>query len=737
MRRRALAVTALSISLLVLGLVELASAASIQVGDALLGWPAAVLAVSAIISAILLRRPRVPIAAVWGTLSGLLLLLYSGWLIDPRPTDVPERGNLLFTLALLGLWAVTTAARIPVGRKLGLIGGLALFGTIPATFALGSPPTDTVLRLMTAVAGVGCLISGAWAAGVGRHVRATSGRASGASQAQAPGPPTLAWPWAVPLPNRVPVLLQVAGAAAIGDGLLRLTTSPAVVATTPLEIAEAVFGVSWLLFVVALRRAAPRVGAITSPAVALWELLIPVGIGFTSLVGVLVLIPPTEALQVDQMSPLELSNAAPIFVALAAARIAWVTRVMGRLIGLTVAAIWFLGGIAAVGVASGQPLPAFALVGAAAAGIAWIVAGLWILGLGGRLRGQRPVDAFLRPRGTLPVIDPRVEPKPKPEPAAGREARDVRPARVRLVPNRPASSELRFRKVHTRSRLSVAVLATRLGLTIGELQAARPGYHTFTIPKRSGGIRTITAPDPGTKATQRRILRRLLARLPAHDTAHGFERGRSIVTNASAHPSPAVLVKLDIEDFFGATRTARIRRYWRVLGWDRECARILTRLTTWEGGLPQGAPTSPRLANLVNVRLDARLAGLAAVHGATYTRYADDLTFSFAADRGEAVRDLIHAVQRVCRNEGRYRLHFRRKVEIRRRYERQAITGLIVNDGRPRLSRERRRWLRAVEYRRYSGRTPTIDDESLRGWHALESMIDQQVRPADEAAEPS
>jgi hypothetical protein len=120
-----------------------------------------------------------------------------------------------------------------------------------------------------------------------------------------------------------------------------------------------------------------------------------------------------------------------------------------------------------------------------------------------------------------------------------------------------------------------------------------------------------------------------------------------------------------------------------------------------------------------------------------YSRYADDLTFSFGTVEGAEVRQLIHAVRRVCWSEGRYRLHLNRKVEIRRRHERQEITGLVVNGGPPRLSRSRRRWLRAVEYRRYSGGAPTIDDVALRGWQAFEAMVETQAAPHAVPPEPT
>jgi RNA-directed DNA polymerase len=297
--------------------------------------------------------------------------------------------------------------------------------------------------------------------------------------------------------------------------------------------------------------------------------------------------------------------------------------------------------------------------------------------------------------------------------------RDGPGAILRLRPDR------RRGRKETKPRYGVDELARRLGLEADALRATRPWYREFEVPKRTGGMRHILAPDGPTKELQRRILRRLLARLPAHTAVHGFERGHSIVTNALAHERSAVVLKLDIQDFFGATKAARVRRMFRVIGWDREAARILTRLTTWDGGLPTGAPTSPRLANLVNVMVDARLAGLARREGATYTRYADDLTFSFATDDGDAVRRVIRDARRILWAE-RYELHMTRKLQVRRRWERQLVTGLVVND-RVAVPRSRRRWLRAVEHHVATGRPASLTAEALAGWRGFELMVESQA----------
>lgn len=270
----------------------------------------------------------------------------------------------------------------------------------------------------------------------------------------------------------------------------------------------------------------------------------------------------------------------------------------------------------------------------------------------------------------------------------------------------------------------VEELAARLGVHAEDLRAIRPTYREFTIPKRSGGARVIAAPDDELKAVQRLILRRVLTDWHVHGAATGFRRGHSIVTNALLHAGKAVVVRMDLRDFFPSTDARRVNQYFQRAGWNREASGLLERLCTHKGGLPQGAPTSPRLSNLVNYRLDARLAGLAGRFGATYTRYADDLTFSFSADDAESIHAVIGMTKHIVGDEG-YRLHGRRKLHIRRWHDRQLVTGLVVNAGVA-LPRETRRWLRAVEHRLATGKPITLSEAELAGWRSLCAMIEKQ-----------
>ena len=217
------------------------------------------------------------------------------------------------------------------------------------------------------------------------------------------------------------------------------------------------------------------------------------------------------------------------------------------------------------------------------------------------------------------------------------------------------------------------------------------------VPKRTGGERLIEAPKPLLKAVQEKILTDILDKVPPHSAAHGFREGRSIVTNAKPHVGQRVVVKVDLSNFYPSVSYARVVAIFRSLGYSREAATWLGRLTTtrlpldyvrqsrkdhrWrpylKRHLPQGAPTSPALANLSAFPLDLRLAGLARKFGANYTRYADDLTFSGDQEFLRSLRvflPLVQAVIRACR----FKPH-PKKWRILRSQSQQRVTGVVVN----------------------------------------------------------
>jgi len=267
-------------------------------------------------------------------------------------------------------------------------------------------------------------------------------------------------------------------------------------------------------------------------------------------------------------------------------------------------------------------------------------------------------------------------------------------------------------------------LAQRLKLDENQLAAIPITYQEFQIPKRRKGLRKILAPVAQLKAIQRQILRRILGPFKPHACATGFCRGHSIVSNALPHVGKAAVVRMDLKDFFPSTPAKRVQQFFQNIGWNKDAAALLTKLCTHKGVLPQGAPTSPKLSNLLNQKLDVRLSRLAEALNASYTRYADDITYSLQNDTPGAIRHLVHFTALVVREEG-YQIHSREKLYVRRRKDRQVVTGLVVNE-RVNLPRETRRWLRAVEHHVQTGRQISISNEQLAGWRSLQSMIQWQ-----------
>jgi RNA-directed DNA polymerase len=233
---------------------------------------------------------------------------------------------------------------------------------------------------------------------------------------------------------------------------------------------------------------------------------------------------------------------------------------------------------------------------------------------------------------------------------------------------------------------------------------AGSGYVEFEIPKAKGGTRRISAPRAKLRRVQRVLLEQILGKVPVHAACHGFVAGRSTVTNARPHERAQVVLKLDLKDFFPTVHYRRVKGLFEQLGYGADVAATLAGLTThrpklpngdvvWPGMLPQGAPTSPALANLACRRLDRRLEQLAGKCGAIYTRYADDLTFSFAEPPAVKLGRFLWWVDAICQQEGFTERPDKRRV-LRAGHQ-QRVTGLVVNE-RAAVSRAERRRFRAI-----------------------------------------
>jgi RNA-directed DNA polymerase len=251
-------------------------------------------------------------------------------------------------------------------------------------------------------------------------------------------------------------------------------------------------------------------------------------------------------------------------------------------------------------------------------------------------------------------------------------------------------------------------LADLKGLGYKRPQARLEHYHYRVLAKTSGSIRLIEIPKPRLKDLQRRILSAILDRIPSHSAVHGFVKGRSIQTFAAPHVGQRVVLRMDLENFFPSFAGVRVQSFFRTIGYPEVVADLLGGLvtnavprSTWRDmtkqpgytlgpgelwqvqsmyarpHLPQGAPTSPTLANLCGYRLDCRLSGLAQSAGATYTRYADDLAFSGGEGFAGCVERFAAHVAAILSEEGFTVQH--RKTRIMRQSTRQHLAGLVTN----------------------------------------------------------
>jgi RNA-directed DNA polymerase len=327
------------------------------------------------------------------------------------------------------------------------------------------------------------------------------------------------------------------------------------------------------------------------------------------------------------------------------------------------------------------------------------------------------IEAYLRRHSADPRHPgpPQILRHLRPHPPGPGGARTSRSPAVHPKPRGPAH-DWRVARID-----SVGSLAERLELSTGQLawladarglertagQEKLRNYRYRWVRRRTGLPRLIEAPKARLKEVQRWVLHEILDHVPAHAAAHGFTPGRSVHTHATLHIGRRVVLRLDLRDFFAAIPAGRVYGMFRTLGYTHDVAHTLTALCTnsipawvWEATdrplhprliqphfwlgrqlatphLPQGAPTSPALANLAAFRLDRRLTGLSTAFHLRYSRYADDLTFSGPRLAGRANRALIGLVAQIAAEEG-FRVH-PDKSSLRTDAQRQVVTGIVVN----------------------------------------------------------
>ena len=283
-----------------------------------------------------------------------------------------------------------------------------------------------------------------------------------------------------------------------------------------------------------------------------------------------------------------------------------------------------------------------------------------------------------------------------------------------------------FIEGHLPPLVKAEILALSLGVSLKLLfaMALFPDryYRSFFIPKRSGGKRQIDAPRVYLKTVQRWILQNILyiRKLPPFVT--GFVPGRDLLANATGHKGKKFLAKIDVKDFFGSVKLERVKTVFDTFAYPEKVTNLLVRLSTFRNSLPHGAPTSPNIANLAFLPCDHAIQEFSNQSELTYTRYADDLTFSANREIDAKLLDkLIHVVQSTG---------FQINASKTRSWhsgQRLITTGMVVNQ-KVHPPRQFRRRLRATFHRASLNPEKFRSQASrLMGWAAFVNMYDKDL----------
>lgn len=268
-----------------------------------------------------------------------------------------------------------------------------------------------------------------------------------------------------------------------------------------------------------------------------------------------------------------------------------------------------------------------------------------------------------------------------------------------------SDDELKKRFGSLSSLADIALLLEIPAKTLAYYAYKNRAYITFEIPKRRGGTRTISAPANKLKIIQQKLNHVLRLIYRTRTVVHGFALERSIVTNASSHAKSRYVLNVDLRDFFSAVNFGRLRGMLmaRPYSVGATAATIIAQLCTLDGKLPQGAPTSPILTNMICGRLDNQLKKLAVAYRCNYTRYADDITFStslrsfpsaLAETIGTTAKTVVGAeLLQVIKANG-FEVN-PDKVRLQQWRQRQEVTGLVANKF-PNVARSYIRQLRSI-----------------------------------------
>lgn len=249
-------------------------------------------------------------------------------------------------------------------------------------------------------------------------------------------------------------------------------------------------------------------------------------------------------------------------------------------------------------------------------------------------------------------------------------------------------------------------------------------YYSYYLKKKNGKNRIIDSPNSELKAIQAWILRNILEKIEININAVGFVKGKGIKVNADYHVNNRYILCIDIKDFFNTIKISKVfevfKKYYNYK--EDETSSDLSKLCTYKGYLPQGAVTSPALSNIIFKQVDDEIEEICNSLDVCYSRYADDLSFSNGNVR--RLEELKTQVEKILNKNG-YFLNTK-KTRLLRGAGRKAVTGIILNSGRPTIGRERKRIIRSMIYNYLIKKEKSVNVNQLLGYLAFLRDIEPQ-----------
>jgi hypothetical protein len=243
-------------------------------------------------------------------------------------------------------------------------------------------------------------------------------------------------------------------------------------------------------------------------------------------------------------------------------------------------------------------------------------------------------------------------------------------------------------------------------------------YREFKMKKRSGGFRTIDVPYPALLECQYWIFENILSKVKLNYCAHGFAKKKSIITNAKVHLNQPELLKIDLENFFQSISKDRVIAFFHRLGYSTEVSFYLASICCLNECLPQGAPTSPALSNIISIKLDNRLLAFAKKFDLKYTRYADDLAFS-----GEKLPiKFIDYITKIVEDEG-LRVN-KAKTKLYNRKGKRILTGVSISTDKIKAPKEyKKKLFQELYYINKHGLNSHMTKKKIRFPYYINSLI--------------